>query len=88
MNQIKVKLVKVSNNGKKTVWLNLHKIQTVQNYVLLMNIYIHDGGSLVIKSSLTLVTPPHCSLPGSFVHGISQARILEWVATSFSNIHT
>ena len=25
-----------------------------------------------------------CSLPGSSVHGISQARILEWVATSFS----
>ena len=25
-----------------------------------------------------------CSLPGSFVHGISQARILEWVAISFS----
>jgi len=26
-----------------------------------------------------------CSLPGSFVHGILQARILEWVAISFSN---
>ena len=25
-----------------------------------------------------------CSLPGSFVHGISQARMLEWVAISFS----
>ena len=25
-----------------------------------------------------------CSLPGSTVHGISQARILEWVAISFS----
>ena len=25
-----------------------------------------------------------CSLPGSFVHGISLARILEWVAISFS----
>ena len=25
-----------------------------------------------------------CSLPSSFVHGISQARILEWVAISFS----
>jgi hypothetical protein len=27
-----------------------------------------------------------CTLPGSFVHGILQARILEWVAISFSNI--
>ena len=26
----------------------------------------------------------NCSLPGSFVHGIFQARILEWVAISFS----
>ena len=25
-----------------------------------------------------------CSLPGSSVHGISQARVLEWVAISFS----
>ena len=28
--------------------------------------------------------PMNCSLPGSSVHGISQARKLEWVATSFS----
>ena len=28
--------------------------------------------------------PVDCSLPGSSVHGISQARILEWVAISFS----
>ena len=28
--------------------------------------------------------PMDCSLPGSSVHGISQARILEWVALSFS----
>ena len=26
-----------------------------------------------------------CSLPGSSVHGIFQARVLEWVAISFSN---
>ena len=25
-----------------------------------------------------------CSLPGSFVHGIFQARVLEWVASAFS----
>ena len=30
------------------------------------------------------VTPMDCSLPGSSVHGIFQARILEWVAISFS----
>ena len=31
----------------------------------------------------TLCGRMDCSLPGSSVHGISQARILEWVATSF-----
>ena len=33
---------------------------------------------------LTLCNPMDCSLPGSSVHGILQARILEWVAISFS----
>ena len=33
----------------------------------------------------TLCHPMDCSLPSSSVHGILQARILEWVAMSFSN---
>ena len=33
---------------------------------------------------LTLYDPTDCSLPGASVHGISQARILVWVAISFS----
>ena len=33
---------------------------------------------------LTLCDPMDCSLPGSSVYGIFQARILEWVAISFS----
>ena len=32
------------------------------------------------KSCLTICDPKDCSLPGSSVHGILQARILEWVA--------
>ena len=40
---------------------------------------------LVAKLSQTLCDPVDCSLPGSSVHGISQARILEWVAISFSS---
>ena len=39
---------------------------------------------LVAKSCLTLCDPMDCGLPDSSVHGISQARILEWVAISFS----
>ena len=33
-----------------------------------------------LQSCLTLFDPPGCSPPGSSVHGILQARILEWVA--------
>ena len=34
------------------------------------------------QSCLTLCDPMDCSLPGSYIHGIPQARILEWVAIS------
>ena len=36
------------------------------------------------QSCPTLCDPTDCSPPGSSVHGISQVRILEWVAISFS----
>ena len=36
------------------------------------------------QSCLSLCDPLDCSLPGSSLHGIFQARILEWVAISFS----
>ena len=38
----------------------------------------------VAQSFPTLCNPMDCSPPGSSVHGILQARILEWVAISFS----
>ena len=36
------------------------------------------------QSCLTLCDPMDCSLPGSSIHGIFQARVLEWVAIAFS----
>ena len=39
---------------------------------------------LVAQSCTTLCVLMDCSPPGSFVHGVLQARILEWVAISFS----
>ena len=39
---------------------------------------------LVAQLCLTLCDPMDCSLPGFSVHGILQARTLEWVAISFS----
>ena len=41
--------------------------------------------SEVAQSCLTLCDPMDCSLPGSSVHGIFQARVLEWGAIAFSN---
>ena len=38
----------------------------------------------VAQSCLTLSDPMDCSLPGSSVHGICQARVLEWGAIAFS----
>ena len=40
----------------------------------------------VAQSCSTLCNPMDCSLPGSTVHGIFQARILEWVANSLITI--
>ena len=44
--------------------------------------------SEVAQSCPTLCDPMDCSLPGSSVHGIFQARVLEWVAISFSRTAT
>jgi len=40
--------------------------------------------SEVAQSCPTLSDPMDCSLPGSSIHGIFQARVLEWGAIAFS----
>ena len=45
-----------------------------------------ESESEVSQSCLTLCDPINCSLPGSSVHGIFQAIVLEWIAISFSNV--
>ena len=40
--------------------------------------------SEVTQSCLTLSDPIDCSLPGTSIHGIFQARVLEWGAIAFS----
>ena len=44
--------------------------------------------SEVVQSCPTPSNPMDCSLPGSSIHGIFQARVLEWVAIAFSKHHT
>ena len=43
--------------------------------------------SEITQSCLTLCDPMDCSLPGSSIHGIFQARVLEWSAIAFSEGH-
>ena len=44
--------------------------------------------SEVAQSCLTLRDPMDCSPLGSSIHGIFQARVLEWGATAFSEMNT
>ena len=56
-------------------------------FIYLLFIYLIMFVIVVVVESLSHVWlfcyPMDCSLPGSSVHGFSQARILEWVALSF-----
>ena len=54
----------------------------VSGLMLLLSIYEHLCS--FAKSCPTFSEPMGCSLPVSSVHGVSQVRILEWVAISFS----
>ena len=48
--------------------------------------YADESESEVTQSCPTLWDPMDCSLPGFSIHGIFQARVLEWVAISFSRV--
>ena len=62
------------------------EVQIFLTYLLLIFLFFYP--IFVYAKSLqlcpTLWDPMDCNLPGSSVHGILQARILEWVAISFS----
>ena len=49
---------------------------------------MHESESEVTQSCPTPRDPMDCSPPGSSVHGIFQARVLEWVAIAFSSPYT
>ena len=48
--------------------------------------YMITAAAKSLQSCLTLCDPMDCSLPGSCVHGIFQARVLEWGAIAFSGV--
>ena len=68
-----------------TAWRkSLLPFQHFSYLILFFNHLINFNKVLVTQLCLTLCDPMDCSLLGSYVHGIVQARILEWVAISFS----
>ena len=46
-------------------------------------VILAEGEGEVAQSRPTLSDPMDCSLPGSSIHGIFQAGVLEWGATAF-----
>ena len=54
------------------------------NETIIIICLLKENESGVAQSCPTLCDSIDCSLPGSSVHGIFQARILEWIAISFS----
>ena len=67
------------------VMTNLDSMLKSRDITLPTKAYIvkSESESEVTQSCLTLCDPMDCSPPGSSVHGILQARILEWVALFF-----
>ena len=62
-----------------------HVLATVTSLSLSLHIYMYESEAVKLaQSCLTLCDSMDCSLPRSSVRGILQARILEWVAISFS----
>ena len=67
-----------------SVWLSPFSVSLKLSQHFWLIDYI-DIDIEVAQSCPTVFDPMGCSLSGSFVHGIVQARVLEWVAISFSN---
>ena len=66
-------------------WDSLGKNTGVGCHFLLQCMKVKSE-SEVVQSCLTLRDPMDCSLPGSSVRGIFQARVLEWGAIAFSEV--
>ena len=63
---------------------NLREVETKRKKKFNLEAWERKKESEVTQSCPTLCDPMDCSLSGSSVHGIFQARILEWDAISFS----
>ena len=80
-------LSKQPTNGRTIIpkkFLHCCESSKAHNTFPNLGIQAKDWESKVAQSCPTLCYPVYCSPPGSSVHGIFQARIMEWVAISFS----
>ena len=80
--------IHAASKSWKRQGIRFSPIASRKNTVLWVHLRLLTSRSITIKvcpqSCWTLCDPMDCSLPGSSIHGIFQARILEWVAISFS----
>src|SRR5574340_5438 len=70
----------------RSPWGSLGKNTGVGCHVLLQCMKVKSESEFA-QSCPTLSDPMDCSLPGSSIHGIFQARVLEWGAIAFSNAY-
>ena len=79
-------------SSKVLYWVSLHFLEHfipiilsyVQNKNLAQEPWVSESESELSQSCPKLCDPMDCNLPGSSIHGIFQARILQWVAFSYS----
>ena len=65
-------------------YLKLHSLLSAILFFCITPIMVRE--TIITQSCLTLCGSMDCSLPGSSTHGISQARILQWVAMPSSQM--
>ena len=69
--------------NQSTLLGNLYSTVSTQpgyNFIIHTHTHTQNVCSQLLQSCFTLCDPMDCSPPGSFVHGIFLARILEWIA--------
>ena len=77
------------NSSLSIDWLcDLEQVDTLSElYFSLLTYMVNKMKSEVTQSCPTLCNPMDCSLPCSSVHGVFQARVLVWIAISFSRVN-
>ena len=68
-------------------WTQLCDSTSVHYFSVHLKLTQHCKSTVLRSVASNSYNSMYCGLPGSSVHGMLQARILEWVAIAFSNIH-